>query len=463
MKKKKIIICLLSVLVVLGLGCITYLAFFTPSIIFIEHPLDIEIHEEVTPMDYIKEVRNGTLDDVSVVENNVDKNVLGEYTILYQCKYKSITLHVHVVDTFPPIVKTKEVTLHIGDEFHIEDAIESIEDATKTTIRLKMEETFDQVETKHVILVIRDEGGNETEVEAIIHVLEKDTTPPVISANDITLHVGDSFDPISFASAQDEQDGDVVVEVSANNVDTTTPGSYSITYTAKDKHNNIAEKTIIVQVIALPPAGANTIYLTIDDGPSANTPAILDILDQYQVKATFFVTAQSPKYLGYIKDAYARGHTIGLHSYSHNYASVYASDAAYFQDLQAISDVVYQQIGIHPNILRFPGGSSNTISANYSSGIMRRLTKAVRSKGYQYFDWNASSGDGNSGASSSSLIQNGTSYGNYDAIMLLTHDHAGSKASVEALPGIISYYLQHGYTFKTIDKQTNGYHHGINN
>lgn len=461
--KKKIIICLLSVLVVLGLGFITYLAFFTPSIIFIQQPLSIEIHEEVTPMAYIKAVRNGTLDDVSVVEQNVDQDVLGEYTILYQMKNKTIRLHVHVVDTIPPSVETKEVTINIGDDFLIEDAIAYIEDATKTTIRLKNEEHFDQVKTKNVILVIRDEGGNETEVSALIHVLEKDTTPPSITASNITLHVGDHFDPLSYASAYDAQDGNVAVEIIVNDVDITTPGSYSITYLAKDKHENRAEKTIEVQVEALPPVGDKVIYLTIDDGPSANTPAILDILDQYQVKATFFVTAQSPSYLGYIKDAYHRGHTIGLHTYSHNYASVYASDTAYFQDLQAISDVVYQQIGIHPDIIRFPGGSSNTISANYSSGIMRRLTKAVRSKGYQYFDWNASSGDGNSSMSSSALIQNGTSYGNYDAIMLLTHDHAGSQASVEALPSIISYYLQHGYTFKTIDKQTNGYHHGINN
>lgn len=461
--KKKIIICLLSVLVVLGLGFITYLAFFTPSIIFIQQPLSIEIHEEVTPMAYIKAVRNGTLDDVSVVEQNVDQDVLGEYTILYQMKNKTIRLHVHVVDTIPPSVETKEVTINIGDDFLIEDAIAYIEDATKTTIRLKNEEHFDQVETKNVILVIRDEGGNETEVSALIHVLEKDTTPPIITASNIILHVGDHFDPLSYASAYDAQDGNVAVAIIVNDVDITTPGSYSITYLAKDKHENRAEKTIEVQVEALPPVGNKVIYLTIDDGPSANTPAILDILDQYQVKATFFVTAQSPSYLGYIKDAYHRGHTIGLHTYSHNYASVYASDTAYFQDLQAISDVVYQQIGIHPDIIRFPGGSSNTISANYSSGIMRRLTKAVRSKGYQYFDWNASSGDGNSSMSSSALIQNGTSYGTYDTIMLLTHDHAGSQASVEALPSIISYYLQHGYTFKTVDKQTNGYHHGINN
>ena len=84
---------------------------------------------------------------------------------------------------------------------------------------------------------------------------------------------------------------------------------------------------------------------------------MLDILDKYQVKATFFVTNGMPEYSYMIKEAYDRGHTIGLHTYSHDYAVVYASQDAYFKDLEAIGEVVKGQIGYVPCFIRFPGGS----------------------------------------------------------------------------------------------------------
>ena len=78
------------------------------------------------------------------------------------------------------------------------------------------------------------------------------------------------------------------------------------------------------------------VYLTLDDGPSDNTQAVLDILDKYNAKATFFVTGEMPEYKDMIKAAYDKGHTIGMHTYSHDYAKVYASVDAYFQDLDQI-------------------------------------------------------------------------------------------------------------------------------
>ena len=142
------------------------------------------------------------------------------------------------------------------------------------------------------------------------------------------------------------------------------------------------------------PVEQKVVYLTFDDGPSSQTPRVLEILDRYNAKATFFVTAQYPDSFGYIKEAYDKGHTIGLHTASHNYADVYYSDAAYFADLDRIGAIVKSQIGYVPAFMRFPGGASNTISANYSKGIMSRLSDQLLAKGYQYYDWNASSGDG---------------------------------------------------------------------
>ncbi|MDY2662164.1 MAG: polysaccharide deacetylase family protein [Bariatricus massiliensis] len=203
------------------------------------------------------------------------------------------------------------------------------------------------------------------------------------------------------------------------------------------------------------------VYLTLDDGPSPNTQAVLDILDKYQVKATFFVTNGMPEYSYMIKEAYDRGHTIGLHTYSHDYAVVYASQDAYFKDLEAIGEVVKGQIGYVPCFIRFPGGSSNTVSRKYTSGIMTALAQEVQNRGYQYYDWNASSGDGGV-LSTEELVNNATSF-NENNIILLSHDSAAKQTTVEALPRIIEHYQSLGYEFRALDRDTYVPHHGINN
>lgn len=203
------------------------------------------------------------------------------------------------------------------------------------------------------------------------------------------------------------------------------------------------------------------VYLTLDDGPSELTPKVLEILDRYQAKATFFITNQNPEYAYLIKEAYDKGHTIGLHTYSHDYQTVYASVDAYFSDLEAIGKVAEEQIGYVPCFIRFPGGSSNTISANYTSGIMTTLAKEVQNRGYQYYDWNASSGDG-SVQPVENLIANAKNCSENN-IVLLSHDANGKETTIEALPAIIEYYQSQGYVFKALDRESYAPHHGINN
>ncbi len=140
--------------------------------------------------------------------------------------------------------------------------------------------------------------------------------------------------------------------------------------------------------------GRKVVYLTIDDGPSDITQRFLDLFDQMNVKATFFVTAQDPDHYYLIHEAYKRGHTIALHSYSHDYAEVYSSEDAFYADLEKLEKLVEEQIGYVPCFFRFPGGSSNTISEDYSKGIMSKLTKGMNERGYQYWDWNLDTGDG---------------------------------------------------------------------
>ncbi len=203
-----------------------------------------------------------------------------------------------------------------------------------------------------------------------------------------------------------------------------------------------------------------TVYLTFDDGPSQYTTKILDILDKYGVKATFFVV--NGKYNSVMKEIVNRGHSIGLHAYEHKYDKIYASDEAYFKDLQKISDVVKNQTGVETKIMRFPGGSSNTVSKKYSKGIMTRLTKEVEKRGYAYFDWNCMNGDADGANTVQEQLNNCSQFPRSEKnITVLMHDN--KKVTMEALPKIIEYYQSCGMTFGTLTTESVAYHHPIYN
>jgi len=209
--------------------------------------------------------------------------------------------------------------------------------------------------------------------------------------------------------------------------------------------------------------GVKTVYLTFDDGPSENTEKVLDILDKYGAHATFFVTGAMPNYYDMIGEAYRRGNTVGMHTFTHDYASCYASVDAYFGDLDQIAQVIRDQIGYVPYLMRFPGGSSNTVSRRYCSGIMSTLASELPARGYQYYDWNVSSGDGGGTLPVDELVANSTAYGNFTNVILLCHDSSAKTTTVEALPQIIEYYQAQGFVFKAITRETVVVHHGIQN
>ncbi len=184
-------------------------------------------------------------------------------------------------------------------------------------------------------------------------------------------------------------------------------------------------------------SGIRRVYLTFDDGPSANTDRILDILAQYGVKATFFVVGKE----GYA-DQYRRiedGHTLAMHSYSHRYNEVYASLDAYKADLTKLHDYLYELTGEDCRFVRFPGGSSNTVS----TVSMWDLIDYLDSEDMVYFDWNVSSGDSTGGKKSveqltSNVLDN---IGKYNNAVVLFHDAAGKTTTVDALAGIIEKIL----------------------
>lgn len=212
------------------------------------------------------------------------------------------------------------------------------------------------------------------------------------------------------------------------------------------------------------PSGNKVCYLTFDDGPSKNTPKILDILKKYNAKATFFVINSAD--IGYIKRIHEEGHTVGLHTATHDYARLYSSTDAYFKDLQQISDKVESIIGIKSTVMRFPGGSSNQVSSRYCKGIMTKLVALVPQKGYSYFDWNISSGDADSTTPSYTYIRNNVinNAKNKNSICVLMHDAAAKTTTVQALPEIIEGLTKMGFTFQALTPETYGYHHqNLNN
>ena len=163
-----------------------------------------------------------------------------------------------------------------------------------------------------------------------------------------------------------------------------------------------------------------------------------------------------------IKRAYDENHTIALHTASHNYAVLYASDEAYFQDLESVQTRVKNITGYTSKIIRFPGGSSNTISRKYSEGIMSRLTKEVLNRGYKYYDWNISSGDAGGTTSSEGVYQNVINNLRHDKVnMVLMHDI--KPHTRDALRQIIQYAREQGYIFEKITDTTDMIRQRVNN
>lgn len=211
------------------------------------------------------------------------------------------------------------------------------------------------------------------------------------------------------------------------------------------------------------PPGGKVCYLTFDDGPSDNTLKILDILASYNIKATFFVVGTGN--LQYIKRAYDEGHAIGLHSNTHQYANIYSSVENYLADLNAVSAKVESVIGVKSMLLRFPGGGSNKISANYCKGIMSDLTVRVRSLGYSYFDWNVDSLDASGHNVPASKIATSVinSAKNKKSICVLMHDTSAKSTTVQALIPMIEGLHKQGFTFAPLTLQSFGYHQAVNN
>ncbi len=223
-----------------------------------------------------------------------------------------------------------------------------------------------------------------------------------------------------------------------------------------EESDNTGERKVLTA------SGMREVYLTFDDGPSIYTDRILDILKEYGVKATFFVVAKGKEdYEDSLRRIVAEGHTLGMHSYSHKYREIYASKEAFIKDVNALQDYLHDVTGIYPEVYRFPGGSSNR-----ASGVsMKELEAYLAEIGVRYFDWNVSCRDATGrGLGKDSILYYAThELADYSEAIILMHDAADKKSTVDALPGIIERILAMPDTvILPITAETNPIQHDVN-
>lgn len=195
------------------------------------------------------------------------------------------------------------------------------------------------------------------------------------------------------------------------------------------------------------------VYLTFDDGPSKNTEQILDILKQYDLKATFFVIGKEDEdSKALYKRIVEEGHTLGMHSYSHKYSALYESEDSFESDFSHIQNYLYEVTGQECLFYRFPGGSSNHVS----NTDMKELIRYLNSQGITYFDWNVSSGDATSRAyTPKELVANVMNdVVKYKTSVVLMHDAETKHTTVEALAPMIESLQSMGAEILPIDENT---------
>ena len=197
-------------------------------------------------------------------------------------------------------------------------------------------------------------------------------------------------------------------------------------------------------------SGGRVCCLTFDDGPSENTDRILEILDRYGVKATFFVVGNSVTSAvnqERMRRIAAAGHTIAMHSWSHDYSKVYASVEGFLEEFNQLYEYIYEITGVHPTIFRFPGGSINS----YDRGLYQEIIAEMTRRGFIYFDWNVSAGDSTPTPAAASLLASNWLRGvGRDLVVTLAHDSSPRITTPDALPTVIEGYLAAGYTFSAL-------------
>lgn len=415
-----------------------------------------ENYEDELPKACLKDIFNNCIKKIEVTSlGTVDTNKIGTYEITYTAKNKQIKKIISVLDTEKPVITIKD------------EEIIACPNTSDINISYTVSDNYTQdlkvnkiIKDNNLILEAIDSSGNKTTIIREINFLDNEK-PKINLKGEKTIYLikGEKYKEPGY-EATDNCIKNMTEKVKVtNNININKVGKYEINYEASDGFNKTVVNRIVYVYEKKPDIsiGDKVIYLTFDDGPSVYTKELLNILKEYNVKATFFITGNGNR--EYIKKAYNEGHSIGIHTYSHVYKNVYASEEAYFNDLEKVQKIIKEQTGEESRLVRFPGGSSNTVS-RFNKGIMTRLSKELERRGYKYFDWNVSSSDtvkSNSDDIANTVIRRLKKGNN----VVLQHDT--KYYSVKAVRKIIEYGLANGYTFAKLDVTSPTVHHGINN
>lgn len=403
------------------------------------------------------------------IQGMVNTKRLGTYVVTYRAKKGdrelSINKKVEVVDTKKPELSITGNFNNVCPSGKTNDVSYLATDNYDGDITDKIKY---KVENNKIIYKVSDSSGNTSKKEFDV-TIKDDEKPTIILNGDSTVYLatGSVYEEPGYV-AIDNCDGNITEHVNVEGkVNTKKTGTYELTYSVKDEYGNtdIVKRTIKVFPKNNYKPGVQsekTIYLTFDDGPGAHTERLLDILKKYDVKATFFVTGYDDKYNDLITRQYNEGHTVGLHSYTHNYGLIYLGVDAFFEDLLKIEEKVKRYTGEYSKIIRFPGGSSNTISRRYKKGVMSELTKKTEELGYRYFDWTILSGDAGNTKDPNEIITNVTGAITPDGLnVILMHDI--KSYTVDSVEAIIQYGLSNEYTFAPLTMQSPVVHQQVNN
>ena len=412
--------------------------------------------------------RNGWEPDISVTtEGAVDPERLGLQTITYHGEYHGLTATaartVRVLDTQAPVI-----TLHSNPDYTVPEKGPYEEEGFSAWDNRDGDITHRVIRQEHlgyVTYAVMDSSGNPAYARREIP--EYDYIPPELTLNgyrDVTITAGTKYEDPG-CTALDNVDGDIsrLVQVEGE-VIWYKKGDYRILYTVTDSFGNTATAERIVRVVARPRAqtvypGNKVIYLTFDDGPGPYTAELLDLLDSYDVKATFFVMNNG--YYDVMRRIAEEGHSIAIHTLSHNYRKIYASEEAFFADLYGMQKLIEDKTGVKTWLMRFPGGSSNAVS-RFNEGIMTRLTSAVEDAGFHYFDWNVDSDDAGNARKPETVYRNVTT-GVANNLVSVVLQHDIHRYSVDAVEDILIWGFENGYTFLPLQEDSPPMHHSLNN
>ncbi len=468
MSKKGFIITIICTLLVLGLYVGLGFAITQKTIELVgESAVNVEVFSEYSELGAEATVRHplffGYKKTLPVdISGEVNTKTLGSFTVKYTSDKLTAERTVKVVDTVAPVLTFKE-------EFITVEYSKRPETAEDVKVNFTALDNFDgdvsPTVEKELLggvcrYTVKDSSGNTATCDIRIILLDNEgATLKLVGNSTVFMKINTEYKELGF-EVSDNMDEDIESKVEIENtVDISRNGTYPVVYSVTDEAGNTT--SVVRRVVVYGGSDADdyetvipngkVIYLTFDDGPGPYTAELLDILDKYNVKATFFVTNQFKKYVPLIEEIDKRGHTVAVHTLTHKW-SIYDSVDSYFEDFNGMNAIIEQYTGKPTRIFRFPGGTNNTISKSHCKGIMTTLSKLMVDSGYTYFDWNVSTNDTYMTDPSDIINSLIGQVKTKNRSVVLGHDI--KKATVEAMEGFIEYALKNGYTFEAITENT---------